>query len=129
MLETLLNELKKQVSFKSNTEVGDVVVIMSEGNGFTPDQIRFGHVKTITPDQKKKGWFMLEILLIHVPFKRVILHLLPEYFTGKEFFAVNNTKSWVGAVNDLVGQEIEEEKKPVILKLLPGGKNGEESSD
>ena len=116
MLEHLILDIKKQIKFKDKTNIGDVVVVLSEGFGIIPDQINFGFVKNISKENKIES--KIDLLLLHVPLRNISFRLIHEHYTGKQFFAINGNKMWICAIDPSDKSEGEPAK---ILKLLQGG--------
>ena len=93
-MEKVINTIKSLCKFKMTTEVGDTVLIYSQEQ----NRIDFGRVIGIEPDIKR-GWFVVSIMLLQIPFQKVNWQLVPDYFTAKVPFKMNGKFKFVGAVD------------------------------
>lgn len=105
-MENLVNELKKQISFKETTDVGDIVIIASK----KPQIILYALVTDIERDNSKRDeWWNVTFQALSVPPQKIVWTLRTDQMTGKEIFTMNGEERFVKAVNF-------SEKKPVQPK-------------
>lgn len=114
-MEKIINTIKTLCKFKPTTEVNDTVLIYSQDQ----NRIDFGRVVGIDPDVKR-GWFVVSIVLLQIPFQRINWQLLPEYYTAKVPFKMNGKFKFIGAVdfdemiNPSTPPKSKEDKKPKL---------------
>lgn len=96
-MEKLVDELKKIVSFKDTTDVGDHVLILSK----EPQMIVYALVSSIErdPDRKKNEWWQVTLHLLSLPPQKVVWTLRIPQFTGMEIFTMKGVEHFVKAVD------------------------------
>ena len=98
-MENIVDELKKAVKFKSNTEIGDLVLIVID----TPRSLLYARVKDFErDDSRREEWWHITLQLLTVPPQEVKWTLRREQFTGQEIFSMGGDKRFVQAL-DLEG--------------------------
>ena len=95
-LEKLVEELKAVTPFKETTDIGDVVLIVSE----QPRLILYAIVISIERDQsKREEWWHIGLTFLTVPLQNVIWTLRTEQMTGQEIFTMGGEKRFFQAVS------------------------------
>jgi len=103
-MEKLVEELKAVIPFKSETDIGDIVIVV----GQDPQMILYGAVTSILRDtSKKEEWWNIGITFLTVPLQKVVWTLRTEQMTGKEIFTMGGEKRFF--------QAIELETKPSLI--------------
>ena len=94
-MEKLLEELKTVIPFKSDTWVGDIVLVV----GQNPQMVMYGIVTSIERDMsKKEEWWNIGLTFLTVPLQKVVWTLRTEQMTGKEIFTMGGDKRFFQAV-------------------------------
>ena len=84
-MEKLVEELKKVVVFKKDTEVGDIVLVAID----TPRSLLYARVRDVIRDTSRKDeWWQVSLQLLTVPLQEVVWTLRTEQFTGQEIFTM-----------------------------------------
>ena len=95
-METIVEELKKIVSFKSSTDVGDIVLVVAE----QPSSMIYALVTGFEPDASKRDeWWHISLQILSVPPQKVTWTLRTPQFTGQEIFTMGGEKRFVAAVD------------------------------
>ncbi len=95
-MEQMVEELKKVVKFKETTDVGDLVLIVTE----TPKACLYGLVQGFERDpQKRDEWWRITLQILTVPPQEVTWILRREQFTGQEIFTMGGDKRFLKAVD------------------------------
>jgi hypothetical protein len=95
-MEQFVEELRKLVKFKDTTEVGDLVLIVTE----TPQACLYGLVSGFERDQRKRDeWWRITLQVLTVPPQEISWILRPEQFTGREIFTMGGEKRFIKAVD------------------------------
>jgi len=95
-MEQIVSELKKVVKFKETTEVGDLVLIVTEA----PQACLYGLVSGFERDQRKRDeWWKITLQVLTVPPQEVSWILRREQFTGQEIFTMGGDKRFIKAVD------------------------------
>lgn len=114
--EQTVQELKKAVPFKETTEVGDIVLVVTED----PQAIIYGIVAGITRDDTKRDeWWHVSLHLLALPPKHMVWTLRTSQFTGQEIFSMGGKKRFFKAVS-LVGGDSGPSSE--VKKKKPQGK-------
>lgn len=118
-MEAIIQELKKKVSFKSSTGVGDVVLVVAE----QPDAMIYALVTGFERDQGKRDeWWNVSLQILTVPPQKVTWTLRTPQFTGQEIFTMAGEKRFVAAVDfeneALVPPPPKEKRKKSSLRLV-----------
>ncbi len=94
-MEQIVSELKKVVKFKETTEIGDLVLIVTE----TPQACLYGLVSGVERDKRKRDeWWEITVQVLTVPPQEVSWILRSEQFTGQEIFTMGGDKRFIKAV-------------------------------
>lgn len=111
-MENLVEELRKAVSFKNSTEIGDIVLIAID----SPRSLLYARVKDFErDDSRREEWWHISLQLLTVPPQEVKWTLRREQFTGQEIFTMGGDKRFIQAV-DLNGLQ------PDVPDETPGDK-------
>ena len=95
-MEKFVEELKKAVSFKNNTEIGDIVLIVID----TPRSMLYARVRDFARDDSRRDeWWYISLQLLTVPPQEVKWTLRREQFTGREIFTMGGDKRFIQAVD------------------------------
>lgn len=89
--EEALEEIKKHISFKEDTFVGDIVLVG------TPAGVAYAFIHTITQDIKK-NWYNVTFSLLVMPPLELTWTLRQEQMSG-EIFTINGEEHFMVAVN------------------------------
>lgn len=120
-LEKLVEELRAIMPFKDNTDIGDIVLIVSE----QPTMLLYGLITSIERDPSKKDeWWHIGLSFLTVPLQNVVWTLRTAQMTGLEIFTMGGEKRFFQAVG--IGQNTGETgrkkavgKKNELRKPLP----------
>ncbi|MEN8258688.1 MAG: hypothetical protein ABFS09_12570 [Thermodesulfobacteriota bacterium] len=95
-MEAIIEELKKIVSFKSTTDVGDVVLVVAA----EPNSMIYALVTDFERDESKRDeWWHVSLQILSVPPQKVTWTLRASQFTGQEIFTMGGEKRFVAAVD------------------------------
>ena len=95
-MEKVVEELRKIFSFKEDTAVGDIVLIVAD----EPQTLIYGYVKDIKRDVSKQDeWWHVTMLLLSIPPQLVIWTLRHPQFTGQEIFTMGGDKRFMKAID------------------------------
>ena len=95
-MENLVEELKKVVRFKAETEAGDIVLVAID----TPRSLLYARVRGFERDDSRKDeWWQVSLQLLTVPLQEVVWTLRREQFTGQEIFSMGGDKRFIQAVD------------------------------
>ncbi|MCK4838374.1 MAG: hypothetical protein KAS94_06190 [Desulfobulbaceae bacterium] len=112
-MENLVEELRKVVSFKNSTEIGDIVLIAID----TPRSLLYARVKDFERDDSRRDeWWHISLQLLTVPPQEVKWTLRLAQFTGQETFTMGGDQRFIQAV-DLNGIQ------PDVPDDAPGDKD------
>jgi hypothetical protein len=110
-MEKLLEELKKIITFKDTTDIGDIVLIVVDN----PQMLSYALVTDITRDPSKRDeWWHVTMQVLAIPPQQTTWILRTPQMTGLETFTMNGEQHFFKAVafdND--------QKKPVRKKEKP----------
>ncbi len=96
MIEKFVAELKKLVSLKNTTTVGDVVLLASH----EPQMLVYALVTGVEPDLgRKKSWWNVTLQVLSVPPRKVVWTLREPQFTGQETFSFDGVEHFMKAVS------------------------------
>ena len=99
-MENLVEELKKVVRFKEETEAGDIVLVAID----TPRSLLYARIRGFEKDDSRKDeWWLVSMQLLTVPLQEVVWTLRREQFTGQEIFTMGGEKRFFQAV--VIGRE------------------------
>ena len=95
-MENLVEELRKSISFKNSTEIGDIVLIAID----TPRSLLYARVKDFERDDSRRDeWWHISLQLLTVPPQEVKWTLRREQFSGQEIFTMGGDKRFIQAVD------------------------------
>ena len=95
-MEKLVQELKDIIQFKDTTEVGDIILIVSE----EPKFLSYAYVANITADTSRKDeWWNLDFTLLSIPQQKMTWTLRTPQMTGMEIFTMGGEERFVKAVD------------------------------
>jgi len=96
MMEEIVKELRRIVSFKDTTVAGDLVLIAIE----EPKSVVYAIVsEIIRDDSKKEEWWLVTMQILSVPPQQVTWTLREAQFTGAEIFTMGDEGRFIQAVN------------------------------
>ena len=95
-MEQIVEELKKIVSFKDQTDCGDIVLIVTENPQAYVYALARGFERDVT---RRDEWWHVSLQLLTVPVQNVTWTLRPEQFTGQEIFTMGGDKRFIKAVD------------------------------
>lgn len=138
ILDKFIEKLKADIVFKDDTNIGDSVLVVIQGDQMAPNAIMQGLVTDIERDAKP-GWWIVTIIFLFPP-KRIKWQLKHEYFIGQNTFTMNGTPMWIAAIEDLKLQDLKlqdlkpQDSKPFVNKskkhkpftVIDGGKHQKE---
>jgi hypothetical protein len=128
ILDKFIEKLKSEIVFKDDTNIGDSVLVIIQGDQMAPNTIMQGLVTDIERDIKP-GWWVVTIIFLFPP-KRIRWQLKHEYFTGQNTFTMNGTPMWIAAVQDLKSQDLKSSvskpEKRKLFTVINGGKHQKE---
>lgn len=123
-MEALVEELKKIVTLKSTTDIGDIIIMVVE----EPQSLVYGFVTDIERDEHKKDeWWHLSLTLLSMPPQKTTITLRTTQFTGQEIFTMGGEKRFIASVDfgdqPLTGfpkpiPSIPSEKKRPVLRVV-----------
>ncbi len=94
-MEQLVGELKKIMSLKSTTTVGDIVLVAAK----KPQMLVYAMVGDIERDQTRKAeWWHITLHLLSIPMQTVVWTLRTPQFTGQEIFTMGGEGRFMQAV-------------------------------
>jgi hypothetical protein len=106
-------DLKKMVSFKDTTDVGDIVLIAAQN----PQTLVYASVVSIERDMSRKDeWWQVGLAMLTIPLQPVVVWTLrTPQMTGMEVFTMGGDERFVKAVDFGVAKKPPKDKNP-----LPG---------
>ncbi|MBU0908472.1 MAG: hypothetical protein KKA54_17470 [Proteobacteria bacterium] len=121
-MDKIVEELHKIFRLKDSTDVGDIVIIVTE----TPQTLSYSLITGFERDTTRRDeWWHVSMQLLSVPPQKVVWTLRTEQFTGKEIFTMGGEKRYIKAV-DFSGPEgrpqkepkPQEKGKPAVLRVV-----------
>ena len=101
-MEELIKELKKTFSFKAETQLGDIVLIVAE----KPQAMLYALVADIVRDETRVAeWWYVTMHLLTFPPQKITWIMREPQFTGKEIFTMGGEKRFVQALHFVVPDE------------------------
>ncbi len=121
-MEKIIEELHKIFRLKDTTDIGDIVIIVTENPQTLSYALITGFERDVT---RRDEWWHVNMQLLTVPPQKVVWTLRVEQFTGKEIFTMGGEKRYFKAV-DFSGPESgpknekkqQEKGKQPILRLV-----------
>lgn len=100
-MEKLVEQVQGLVSFKDQTEVGDLVLIIAH----SPQLMMYALVSSIERDRSKRDeWWIIGLTFLTVPLQKAVWTLRTNQMTGREIFTMGGEKRFFKAV-DLDGDK------------------------
>ena len=94
-MKKIVEELRQLVSFKSTTEVGDIVLIAAK----EPRMLFYAHVDSIVrDDSRREEWWHVGMTILSVPLQQITWTLRSEQMSGREIFTMGGEERFVQAV-------------------------------
>ncbi|SDP16770.1 hypothetical protein [Desulforhopalus singaporensis] len=119
-MQKIVDEIKKLVKFKKDTDVGDVVLIAAK----EPQMLVYAYVTSIERDASRKDeWWHVQMAMLSLPVQHITWTLRTEQMTGQEIFTMGGEERFVQAVDfsgvvSKTGPEVTTEKKVSPLKRI-----------
>ncbi len=122
MIEEMVDELKKVVSFKDSTIVGDIVLILA----VKPQMLTYALVVDIARDENKRDeWWHVTFQVLSIPPQKLVWTLREPQLTGKETFTMGGEGRFVKAVDFRFqrpaspggGEKVKKTAKPVLKRI------------
>ncbi len=108
-MENLIADLKKAITFKDSTDVGDIVLIAAND----PPMLIYSYVTSIEKDAGRKDeWWHVTMSMLTVPPQKVTWTLRTPQMTGMESFTMGGEARFMKAVDF----SITEPSKKIIEK-------------
>jgi hypothetical protein len=98
-MEKLIEELQFQIPFKDQTDVGDEVLVLREGDD---GRISMVYARILGFDRdtgKRDDWWHVHFLFLEMPPVPRSIILQTAHFTGKEIFTMGGRKVFMKAIN------------------------------
>lgn len=133
VMEKLIEELSFQIPFKEETDIGDLLLVLREGDD---GRISMVYARVLGFDRdvtKRDDWWHVHFLFLEMPPVPRSIILQTVHFTGKEIFTMGGRKVFMKALNEktyydeMTGfheGEGNEKKKAPPKKPAGGGGNG-----
>ena len=113
-MEALVEELKKVMTLKPTTDIGDVIVMVIED----PQSIVYGLVMDIERDEQKKDeWWHVSLTMLTMPPQKTKITLRTDQFCGGEIFTMGGEKRFIAAVD--LGEKLPVGPPPVPFPEKP----------
>jgi hypothetical protein len=98
-LEKLVEEIRLQVPFKEETEIGDIVAIISEID-IRKSTLSYARVMSFQRNLAKRDeWWLVGLVFLDLPLNYRTYILQSPQFTGREIFTINGKKTFIKAIN------------------------------
>lgn len=121
-MEKFVEELKKLVSFKDTTTIGDIVLIAAK----EPQMLLYAKITDIERDfSRKDEWWHVHFSVLSIPLQETVWTLRTAQMTGMEVFTMGGEERFVKAIDfssKIVEESQVEEKKPETKPTKPAGK-------
>ncbi len=106
MLQTLVNELKKQLDLKDSIAPGDIVIIAA----VEPQMLFFAVISKIERDSSRKDeWWHISMQTLSVPMQDMTWTLRMEQACGQEIFTMGGQERFMAPIK--IKKEPEKKKK------------------
>lgn len=121
-MDKIVEELHRIFRLKNSTDIGDIVIIVTEN----PQTLSYALVTGFERDTTRRDeWWHVSMQLLSVPPQKVVWTLRAEQFTGGEIFTMGGEKRYIKAV-DFSGpegppkkeQKPQEKGKPAVLRVV-----------
>jgi hypothetical protein len=98
-MENFVEEIRLQVPFKDETEIGDIILMLKE-NEKGKMIIAYAQVLNFTLDTTKRDeWWHVGLVFMDLPLVFKTFTLQKSHFTGQEIFTMGGKKVFIKAVN------------------------------
>ena len=95
-MEKLVEQIESLVTFKDQTEVGDLALIIVHD----PQLLMYAQVSSIERDRSKRDeWWHVGLTFLTVPPQKTMWTLRTEQMTGREIFTMGGEKRFFKAVD------------------------------
>ncbi len=96
-METIVNELKEIFTFKNTTEVGDIVLVLTE----EPQSVLYAYITKIIRDQNpsRDNWWHITMHILTLPPQKTVWILRVPQFTGMEIFSMGGDRRFMKALD------------------------------
>ena len=116
-MENTVEELKKIITFKDTTEVGDVVLMARETEEENmPLVMAYAVITDFERDSSKRDdWWFVHLAFLSIPPQPQVLILQESHYTGREIFTMGGKKVFIKALDFSKSEEPappEEKEKP-----------------
>lgn len=116
-MERFVIELKKLISFKDTTAVGDIVLIAAK----EPQMLVYAKITGIERDfSRKDEWWQVHLVVLSIPPQKMVWTLRTPQMTGLEIFTMGGEARFVKAVD--FSEETVETAEPEKPATKPAGK-------
>lgn len=118
-MEKFVSELKKLITFKDTTEIGDIVLIAAK----EPQMLMYAKVTDIERDfSRKDEWWHVHFSVLSIPLQDMVWTLRTAQMTGLEIFTMGGEERFVKAVDFPKEKVAAPEQEQPMKKLKPAGK-------
>lgn len=116
-MQKLVEELKRLITFKKTTDVGDIVLMAAK----EPHMLFYAYVNKIERDSSRADeWWHLSLTILSVPLQKITWTLRTEQMSGQEIFTMGGEERFLQAV--VIGEKLENQlgsgKKFPLLKRV-----------
>lgn len=95
-MDKIVEELHKILHLKDSTDIGDIVIIVTE----KPQTLCYALITGFERDSTRRNeWWHVSMQILAVPPQKVDWILRTEQFTGKEIFTMGGEKRYIKAVD------------------------------
>ena len=95
-MEKFVTELKKLLTFKDTTDIGDIVLIAAK----EPQMLVYAKVTDIERDPSRKDeWWNVHLSVLSIPVQSMVWTLRTAQMTGMEIFTMGGEERFVKAVD------------------------------
>jgi hypothetical protein len=95
-MDKIVEELHRIFRLKNSTDVGDIVIIVTE----KPQTLTYALITGFERDTAKQDeWWHVSMQLLTVPPQKAVWTLRTAQFTGQEIFTMGGDKRFIKAVN------------------------------
>ncbi|MDD5757704.1 MAG: hypothetical protein PHI06_01325 [Desulfobulbaceae bacterium] len=108
-MESIVQELKKVITFKETTVIGDLLLVAAEKS----KSVFYALLTDIVRDDSRpEEWWHLTLQILSVPPQEVVWTLREPQFTGKEIFTMGGDGRFIKAVNFSKPEPLPEKRSP-----------------
>jgi len=95
-MEKIVDEIKKLLTFKTTTEVGDIVLIAAK----EPQMLVYARVSGIERDSSRKDeWWHVKLNMLSIPLQHITWTLRTGQMTGQEIFTMGGEERFIQAID------------------------------